>query len=89
VDLLRGGPVVFEGDYYYPLAHLPNHDASDRCPVLTSWNPEMAKFAEGTMDELQALWSCTLGSPSSASKARKRSLGDWVIRDSAIRIACR
>jgi hypothetical protein len=45
VDLLRGGPVVFEGDYYYPLAHLPKHDASDRCPVLTSWNPVMAKFA--------------------------------------------
>jgi hypothetical protein len=45
VDLLRGGPVVFEGDFYYPLAHLPKHDASDRCPVLTSWNPVMAKFA--------------------------------------------
>jgi hypothetical protein len=44
VDLLRGGLVVFEGDYY-PLAHLPKHDASDRCPVRTSENAVKAKFA--------------------------------------------
>jgi hypothetical protein len=36
VDLLRGGLVVFESDYYYLLTHLPKHDASDRCPVRTS-----------------------------------------------------
>ena len=42
----------------------------------------MAKFAECTMDEIQALLSCTLGSPSSVSNARKRSLGDWVLSDS-------
>jgi hypothetical protein len=35
VDLLRGGLVVFEGDYYL-LTHLPKHDASDRYPVRTS-----------------------------------------------------
>jgi hypothetical protein len=36
VDLLHDGLVVFEGDYSYLLAHLPKHDASDRCPVRTS-----------------------------------------------------
>jgi hypothetical protein len=36
VDLLRGGLVVFEGDYYYLLTHLPNHDASDRYLGRTS-----------------------------------------------------
>jgi hypothetical protein len=45
VDLLRGGLVVFEGDYYL-LAHLPKHDASDRCPVRISENYVNAKFAE-------------------------------------------
>jgi hypothetical protein len=30
------------------------------------------------------LWSCTLGSLPSVSKARKRSLGDWVFWDSRI-----
>jgi hypothetical protein len=45
VDLLRGGLVVFDGAYYYPLAHLPKHDASDRYPVLTSLNCVMETFA--------------------------------------------
>jgi hypothetical protein len=39
VDLLRGGLVVFEGDYYL-LAHLPKHDASDRCPGRTTTSSE-------------------------------------------------
>jgi hypothetical protein len=46
VDLLRGVLVVFESDYYYLLTHLPKHDASDRCPVRTSENSVMEKFAE-------------------------------------------
>jgi hypothetical protein len=37
-----------------------------------------------TMDELQVLWSCTLGSLPSVSNAQKRSLGDWVFWDSRI-----
>jgi hypothetical protein len=36
------------------------------------------------MGELQTLWSCTLRSPSSVSKARKRSPEDWVFWDSCI-----
>jgi hypothetical protein len=44
----------------------------------------MTKFAACTMGEHQALWSGTLGSPPSVSKARKRSLGDWVFWDSRI-----
>ena len=36
------------------------------------------------MDELQAGWSCTLRSPSSLSKARNLSLGDWVFWDSRV-----
>jgi hypothetical protein len=36
VDLLRGGLDVFDGDYYYLLAHLSEHDASARGPVRTS-----------------------------------------------------
>jgi hypothetical protein len=44
VDLLRGGLVEFEGEYYYLLAHLPKHDASDRCPVRTSENSAKRKF---------------------------------------------
>ena len=36
VDLLRGGLVVFESDYYYLITHLPKHDASDRYPGRTS-----------------------------------------------------
>jgi hypothetical protein len=52
VDLLRGGLVVFEGDYYL-LAHLPKHDASDRCPVRTSENSVNAKFAEFPIQALR------------------------------------
>ena len=44
----------------------------------------MAKFAEFSIGELQALWSCTLGSARSVSKARKLSLGDWVFWDSRV-----
>jgi hypothetical protein len=44
----------------------------------------MAKFAEFSIGELQALWSCTLGSARSVSNARKRSLGDWVFLDSRV-----
>src|SRR5918993_465917 len=44
----------------------------------------MVKFAEYPTGELQALRSCTLGSAPSVSKARKRSLGDWVFLDSRI-----
>ena len=36
------------------------------------------------MGDLQTLWSCTLRSPSSVSKARKRSPDDWVFWDSCI-----
>src|SRR5215213_787600 len=43
----------------------------------------MAKFAESTAGELQALRSCTLGSPPSVSKARKPSAG--VLSTSGIR----
>jgi hypothetical protein len=53
VDLLRGGLVVFEGDYYYLLAHLPKHDASDRCPMRTSENYVNAKFAEFPIQALR------------------------------------
>jgi len=53
VDLLRGGLVVFEGDYYYLLTHLPKHDANDRCPVRTSENAVMAKFVKFLF---HALW---------------------------------
>src|SRR5918993_1738064 len=49
----------------------------------TSENSVMAKFAEFTIGELQALWSCTLGSPPSVSKARKPSAG--VLSTSGIR----
>jgi hypothetical protein len=35
------------------------------------------------------LWSCTLGSAPSVSKARKRSLTDWVFWDSRIGVGTR
>src|SRR5215207_9357404 len=38
------------------------------------------------MSELQKLCSRTLRSPPSVSRARKRSLGDWVFRDSRARV---
>jgi hypothetical protein len=54
VDLLHDGLVVFEGDYYYLLAHLPKHDASDRCPVRTSENAVEAKFSIAPVQPLSA-----------------------------------
>ena len=36
------------------------------------------------MGEHQPLWSCTLGSPSSASRARNSSPSDWVFWDSRV-----
>jgi hypothetical protein len=47
-------------------------------------NARRLVFREISRSELQALWSCTLGSLPSVSKARKRSLGDWVFWDSRI-----
>jgi hypothetical protein len=45
----------------------------------------MAKFAEKATSESQALSGCTLRQPSWVSRARKRSLGDRMIRDSRLR----
>jgi hypothetical protein len=52
--------------------------------LVASKNPVQEKFAELATGELEALWSCTLRSPPSVSKARKRSPGDWVFLDSRI-----
>jgi hypothetical protein len=55
VDLLRGGLVVFDGEYYYMLALLTEHDASDRCPVRISENSGNAKFAERGVGEVRRI----------------------------------
>ena len=44
----------------------------------------MAKFAEKATSESQALSGCTLRQPSWVSRARKRSLGNRIIRDSRL-----
>jgi hypothetical protein len=47
--------------------------------MRTSENSVKAKFGECTMDELQALWICTLGSSPSVSKARKWSPASFAL----------
>jgi hypothetical protein len=44
----------------------------------------MGEVPERVMGELQTLWSCSLRSPSSVSKALKRSPENWVSRDSRV-----
>jgi hypothetical protein len=67
-----------------PVLYISSPAAQDGAMLGTSENGGNAHRGEFTVDELQALWSCTLGPLPSVSKARKRSPGDWVFSDSRI-----
>jgi hypothetical protein len=77
LHLMQQIGAVYSGIWWPPCRARRHSSALFRATELPR-TPVHAKFAEGIMDELQALWSCTLRSPSSVSEARKRSPGDWV-----------